>query len=61
MCDNGPESGAVVTGLDSGSLNGVGGYDEAILQNGHGGGAVESMMGQNNVFIQSECGAAHLC
>lgn len=43
MWDNGPESGAVETGLNSGSLKGVGGYDEAILQNGHGGGAVESM------------------
>lgn len=45
MWDNGLESGAVETGLDPGSSNGVGGYDEAILQNGHGGGAVESMMG----------------
>ena len=43
MWDNGPESGAVETGLTSGSLKGVGGYNEAILQNGHGGGAVESM------------------
>lgn len=43
MWDNGPESGAVEAGLDSGSLKGVGGYDEAILQNGHGGGAMESM------------------
>lgn len=41
--DNGPESGTVETGLDLGSLNGVGGYDAAILQNGHGGGAVEFM------------------
>lgn len=46
MWDNGLESGAVETGLDSGSLNGVGGYDEAILQNGHGGGAMESMTGK---------------
>jgi hypothetical protein len=43
MWDNGPESGAVEAGLISGSLKGVGGYDRAILQNGHGGGAVGSM------------------
>jgi hypothetical protein len=43
MWDNGPESGAVEAGLISGSLKGVGGYDRAMLQNGHGGGAVGSM------------------
>jgi hypothetical protein len=42
--DNGPEPETVEAGLDSGSLKGVGGYDEAMLQNGHGGGAMESMM-----------------
>ena len=43
MWDNGPESGAIEAGLISGSLKGVGGYDEAMLQNGHGGGGVESI------------------
>lgn len=48
--DNGPESGTVETGLDLGSLNGVGGYDEAILQNGHGGGVVESITDKTMYF-----------
>lgn len=30
-------------GLELGSLKGVGGYDEAILQKGHGVDAIESM------------------
>lgn len=57
--DNGPESGTVETGLDLGSLNGVGGYDEAILQNGHG--VVESITDKTMCFPESECRVVNLC
>lgn len=35
--DNGLASGSKDVGLMSGSLNGIEGYEEAILQNGHEG------------------------
>mgnify|MGYP001658034247 CR=1 FL=1 len=40
-------SSVVAVGFESGSMNGVGGYVAAILQKGHGAGAVKSISGMD--------------
>jgi hypothetical protein len=40
-------SSVVAIGVESGSINGVGGYVAAILQKGHGAGAVKSISGMD--------------